>query len=404
MRSLGKAVSVPALALALSVGVGYDAAVARPQPARLACGAVLTADTTLTRDLLNCPDNGLVVGADDITVDLNGHTVAGNRAAVDSCPDRKACDVGIVNYAGHSGVTVTGGSVRGFAVGVLVSGATRNRLARIRTSGNADFGIVVADTTRSRIDHNTSVDDQTCGIVVIGSRGLRLDHNAVSGAHGYAIPLFGTQDSVITQNSLDSNDHGLLLESSKHNEVVANTVTDSAWSSIDLDHSTGNLVVVNTVRDNGGGVVLFGSSKNSVRDNSITGTDDFGVIVDGSRDNLVIGNDVRGGQGPGILVQSLESTEQTSRNIIRQNSVSGRGDSGITVGADALATLLERNVANGNGADGIHIESPSTTVTRNAAHRNHGLGIDAVTGVTDGGGNRARGNGNPIQCRNVVCR
>jgi hypothetical protein len=35
---------------------------------------------------------------------------------------------------------------------------------------------------------------------------------------------------------------------------------------------------------------------------------------------------------------------------------------------------------------------------------NADLGIEAVVGVTDGGGNRASGNGNPTrQCLNVSC-
>jgi hypothetical protein len=34
----------------------------------------------------------------------------------------------------------------------------------------------------------------------------------------------------------------------------------------------------------------------------------------------------------------------------------------------------------------------------------HGdLGIEAVAGVTDGGGNKVSGNGNPLQCTNVFC-
>jgi hypothetical protein len=42
--------------------------------------------------------------------------------------------------------------------------------------------------------------------------------------------------------------------------------------------------------------------------------------------------------------------------------------------------------------------------TRNSAFFNHDLGIEAVPGVTDGGGNRARGNGNPEgQCTGVAC-
>jgi hypothetical protein len=31
------------------------------------------------------------------------------------------------------------------------------------------------------------------------------------------------------------------------------------------------------------------------------------------------------------------------------------------------------------------------------------MGIAAVPGTHDGGGNRAAGNGNPAQCLNIVC-
>jgi hypothetical protein len=37
------------------------------------------------------------------------------------------------------------------------------------------------------------------------------------------------------------------------------------------------------------------------------------------------------------------------------------------------------------------------------ATRNRDLGIEAVAGVIDGGGNRASANGNPAQCTNVRC-
>jgi hypothetical protein len=49
------------------------------------------------------------------------------------------------------------------------------------------------------------------------------------------------------------------------------------------------------------------------------------------------------------------------------------------------------------------VDSVATTLTRNRAFRNHDLGIEAVPGVTDGGGNKAAGNGNPLQCTNVFC-
>jgi hypothetical protein len=36
--------------------------------------------------------------------------------------------------------------------------------------------------------------------------------------------------------------------------------------------------------------------------------------------------------------------------------------------------------------------------------RNGDLGIEAVPGVIDGGGNHAHGNGNPGQCTNISCK
>jgi hypothetical protein len=43
-------------------------------------------------------------------------------------------------------------------------------------------------------------------------------------------------------------------------------------------------------------------------------------------------------------------------------------------------------------------------VRANSANNNGDLGIESIEGTIDGGGNRAGGNGNPLQCVNVVCR
>jgi hypothetical protein len=48
--------------------------------------------------------------------------------------------------------------------------------------------------------------------------------------------------------------------------------------------------------------------------------------------------------------------------------------------------------------DGLVIGAPRITVDLNGD-----LGIEAVPGVTDGGGNRARHNGNVAQCTGVAC-
>jgi hypothetical protein len=54
------------VALLLMVGTGQALA------DHVECGEVVTRDTTLDSDLIDCPANGIVIGADDITLDLNG--------------------------------------------------------------------------------------------------------------------------------------------------------------------------------------------------------------------------------------------------------------------------------------------------------------------------------------------
>jgi hypothetical protein len=94
----------------------------------------------------------------------------------------------------------------------------------------------------------------------------------------------------------------------------------------------------------------------------------------------------------------------TVGNVLRLNEIVDAGTDGVLIESTATDTLLERNFAEGAGDDGFDVESDATTLTKNTANHNDDLGIEAVAGVIDGGGNVAGGNGNPLQCTNVFCR
>jgi hypothetical protein len=118
---------------------------------------------------------------------------------------------------------------------------------------------------------------------------------------------------------------------------------------------------------------------------------------------------VTGALADGIRVDSYEpETPPAVDNVIRGNFVRAATVDGIAVHTDGpgrvTGTVVRNNLVTLSGDDGIDVRSPMTTITRNGAFGNHDLGIAAVAGVTDGGGNRAAGNGNPAQCLNVVCR
>src|SRR4029077_3767831 len=78
--------------------------------AGLVCGQTITQDTTLTSDL-SCPSgDGLVVGAHGVTIDLAGHAISGPPGPTDG-------NVGI-GVSQYGDVTVRGGTITGFAMGV----------------------------------------------------------------------------------------------------------------------------------------------------------------------------------------------------------------------------------------------------------------------------------------------
>ncbi|MEU6724801.1 right-handed parallel beta-helix repeat-containing protein [Nonomuraea wenchangensis] len=91
--------------------------------------------------------------------------------------------------------------------------------------------------------------------------------------------------------------------------------------------------------------------------------------------------------------------------VLYRNSVVDNNVDGIDVAASVTATRIDNNDANGNGENGIAVfaTDAATVIRGNRARDNGDFGIRAEPGVTDGGGNRASGNGNPAQCLNISC-
>jgi parallel beta-helix repeat protein len=225
---------------------------------------------------------------------------------------------------------------------------------------------------------------------------------------------------LIERNSVFSNDPGApiagdacgigMFNGSHHNRIERNSVSRNGWAAVSVEHGDDNDVTGNQVFRNNAGVVLDGDrntiSRNRVSD--VLGDCDgcgFGISFEGGHDNLIADNTVERTHEAGIRLAAFEPfTPPAVDNAARSNTVRGARLDGILVEATAIGTQLDRNTATANGDDGIDVDSASTTLTKNTANHNHDLGIEAVPGVTDGGGNRASGNGNALECTNVFCR
>jgi large repetitive protein len=378
-------------------------------PVTVSCGQTLTQSVKLANDLSNCPNNGLVIGADNITVDLNGHTIDGDGELVADCPPPPGpdCDVGVQNTGGYKGVTIEGGKLREFAYGVEVfGGASHNRVRHISSTHNLFRGILIGGgITDSQIERN-STNDNGAGIVLCCfSQNVRIERNSVSG-NGDGIVVRDSDNNRIAKNSVSGN---------------TDTGEGSEGNGIGIEGND-NEVSHNRVHGNADNIGL-GGDRNRITANEVT--DPVGCPDQEHPGKLACGHDIQLGAGEGnlvannrvaralsdnISVDSFDPDNPTVGTVVRDNLVRDAGVDDIAVGTDVNAdpaavtdTLILRNTATGAGDDGIDVGSVATTLTRNRAFRNDDLGIEAVRGVTDGGGNKAAGNGDSRQCTNVFC-
>ncbi len=121
-----------------------------------------------------------MVAADNITLDLNGHTVSGTK--------REMEQAGIL-LQGVRGVTVRNGTVRGFDAGVAIEGGSGNTVTRLTVQDNVNDTIESVDPRSIVVDPETGPTREqreqiaavTClygdGITVVGSRHNNINEN-----------------------------------------------------------------------------------------------------------------------------------------------------------------------------------------------------------------------------------
>lgn len=201
-----------------------------------------------------------------------------------------------------------------------------------------------------------------------------------------------------------------LADGAIENRIEDNRVSDNGGGGLSLAGAHGNRVERNSVLRNArrptsgpatGGIVLVEGSKNEFAGNRVVENGGLGgIVLDAAWDNRFAFNDVLRNAGSGIYF-----TSSLIGGIVDTNRLNGNREDGIRVsgGAEIVGVAVRNNVADRNGDDGIDVDSALTSLASNTARRNSDLGIEAVAGTQDGGGNRAFGNGNPLQCLNVTC-
>jgi parallel beta-helix repeat protein len=275
----------------------------------LACGQTITQNTTLTADLGPCPIYGLIVGADNITLDLGGHRIFGSESKFDNAA---------VYVLNRTGVTVRNGTVSDFSGGVAIEGGSRNTVTGITARDNIGVpgtlygdGIAILSSTDNRIIGNHTYNNGPFAGIGIYSN-IDGDHTRTTGG-------------VSTRNLIDGN--------SSHDNITTRAgIVNFAATEADgvrlEPGSVGNIVSNNKLFNNGlDGVAAF----NTAPDNVI-------------RNNQIFGNGRRTGarRGDGIRVFGT-----AHRTIVEGNRVFNNGGNGIIIQSQSNRIVFNQAVGNG---------------------------------------------------------
>ncbi len=250
----------------------------------LMCGDTLLVDTVLNADLNCVNETALFIGAIDVEVDLNGHTIDCTGAGyLGSC---QGLGFSGVDQDGFTGMTVTGpGTIDGFTWGVFVD-ATGANVKDLFITGPASLGIGLNPRALAQ------------GILVTGIL-CPIDFDTTVNIHGNEIDNHGQGVALIDANCVNI-----------HHNVIHDNNSDSFESSgILLVRSDNNKIQHNDVFNNGedllidGGILLYTSDSNNIHQNDVSNNNGEGISLRNGSDlnkvdhNQVIGNTIGGGFG-----------------------------------------------------------------------------------------------------------
>ncbi len=323
---------------ALAFTLGTLVVTATPaSAAHVVCGQLATTDITLDSDLGPCPGGGLVVVADNVTIDLNGFRIFAANGAGDNAGVTIGRLAGPPTTPGGapvaplevSNVTVQNGTIEGFDAGVVIAGGSGSTVQNLTIRNN--------------------VNDQLAPPCNLGD----------------GIAIFNSDDNKILNNTLVANGPfgGIsVIEDSDRNLI------------------SGNVVLGHNLRSRSGS-----GCGNTNQDEGIR------IEGPGANDNIVENNRVEGSGLAGIGLHGFvcgdpeENDDPNTGTVIRRNTVVNNERDGIsflqqgpaTIVCPAYGSIIERNISSNNGGDGIFVahNSHDNVISHNVTSNNQLAGI-----------------------------
>ena len=319
------------------------------------CGDRVDRSCTFTGDM--CCDtrhsgkeypHGLIIGADDITIDGCGYAMVGDRSA---CSKQYAGGGYIawtgIRGGGYRNITIRNLEVRNFCNGIFLTDADDITIkdCNIRDNGAAvqyNCGITVVNSSYTLID-GCSVSNNT-GILTGGTG---------CGGHGIAFAGSGSNCSVRNSSIIHNYHSGIYAPAiCKYLNITGNLIEDNGYcgsgsgssdfcTGINLDWEVGHdkttysAVSKNRIQSNTGTGIRVAQGYTTITDNIVsgcrngTGVIGDGIRIDGGRITFLYNNTVCGNEGTDIIDTANESSTFGDDNTCdTTNNYNDEGTSG----------------------------------------------------------------------------
>jgi parallel beta-helix repeat protein len=252
-------------------------------------------------------------------------------------------------------------------------------------------------TTNTKLTKNLECPPGTDGLI-IGASGITLDLNKKTitggrdqtffGPAGVRIPAAFTGVTV-KRGTIEEFAAGLSIEGDGN--IASDLTIRQSYFGFQVEGDVNQLKNITAVL-NISGDVFFGTGNIVSKSKLTTGAAGMQFVGDSNtlKDSTISTT------GVGIFINENNS-------VFTGNRVKNSLSDGIFVDAGATGVLISKNTVEGSGDDGIDVNSPGVTLSKNKVFDNGDYGIEAVEGVIDGGGNKAKGNGEDDQCLNIDC-
>ncbi len=206
---------------------GNSSSSAVPLSTSLSCGQVIKQSVKLTANL-DCKTDGIIVGADGITIDLNGFTLSG--------PGEKSSKVGVM-FADNDGVTVQGpGTIQKFQAGALFSGGEDDKISKVTFTEN-EIAVFETGSKNVAIEDNLMFGN-SIGVAAHSSSGSQLNTNLFKSNDLAGVTLVNSANNELSMNTIQGSVNGIFLDGqSTKNNVNSNNVLQNRG--VDLNNGNG---------------------------------------------------------------------------------------------------------------------------------------------------------------------